>query len=64
MIMRHDITVTLRGLRAQPGFTAAVILTLGLGIAAVTSVASVAYQRTLPKPSGSEIRRRPLRPRA
>ena len=41
--MRQEIAVTVRGLRARPGFTAAVILTLGLGIAAVTSVASVAH---------------------
>jgi putative ABC transport system permease protein len=41
--MRQDIVIALRSLRSRPGFAAAVILTLGLGITAVTSVASVAY---------------------
>ena len=41
--MRQAIIVAMRGLRNRPGYAAAVILTLGLGIAAVTSVASVAY---------------------
>lgn len=41
--VRHAISFTARGLGRRRGFCAAVILTVALGIAAVTSVASVAY---------------------
>jgi predicted permease len=39
----HDVRIAMRGLRRNPGFTAAVILTISLGVAATTGVISVAY---------------------
>ena len=40
--MRNDLRYALRGLVRSPGFALAAILTLALGIGAVTSVLSVA----------------------
>jgi predicted permease len=37
----RDVRLTLRGMRRSPGFTAVVVLTLGLGIGATTAVFSV-----------------------
>jgi len=41
--LKQDIVFAIRALARTPGFSAAVILTLALGVAAATSVASVAY---------------------
>jgi putative ABC transport system permease protein len=41
--VHQDTALAFRSLRRHPGFSIAVILTLALGVAAVTSVASVAY---------------------
>ena len=41
--IRHDLWLTLRGLSRRPGFTAASIVTLALGIGASTAMFSVAY---------------------
>jgi hypothetical protein len=39
--IRHELWLTLRGLSRQPGFTAASIATLALGIGASTAIFSV-----------------------
>ena len=39
--LRGDVPYALRGLMRSPGFTAAAVITLGLGIGAATAVLSV-----------------------
>jgi hypothetical protein len=50
---KQDMALAFRSLKRDRGFSVAVILTLALGVAAVTSVASVAYSVFLaPLPMG------------
>ena len=54
----HDLRYAIRGLLRAPGFAFAAILTLGLGIGAVTSVFSVAdavLLRPLPYPESNRL---------
>ena len=55
--IRHELWLTLRGLWRQPGFTAASIATLTLGIGASTAIFSVAYGVSMrPLPYGAPER--------
>ena len=42
-MLRHELWLALRGMARQPGFSAASIATLALGIGASTAIFSVAY---------------------
>ena len=56
--VRQDLQYTLRAMRRTPGFSAAVVLSLALGIGAATVVFSVAdtvYLRPLPYPAPGEL---------
>ena len=56
--MARDVRFALRGLRRTPGFTAAAVLTLALGIGATTAVFSVVYGvifRPLPFPAADRL---------
>ena len=56
--MLHDFRLALRGLRRRPGFTAAAVVTLALGIGASTAIFSVAYGvslRPLPYPDADRL---------
>src|SRR4051794_40102614 len=54
----QDLTYALRSARRAPAFTAAVVLSLALGIGAATVILSVAdtvYLRPLPYPASNEL---------
>ncbi|MDQ3998153.1 MAG: ABC transporter permease, partial [Gemmatimonadota bacterium] len=54
----HDLVFAMRGLRRAPGFAAAALLTLALGIGSATAIFSVAYGvllRPLPFPAADRI---------
>jgi predicted permease len=54
----HDLRLALRGIRRNPGFTAATVLTLALGLGATTAVFSVVYSvmvRPLPFPNAGRL---------
>src|SRR5580692_7444357 len=56
--MRDDLRYALRGMARNPGFALAAILTLALGIGAVTSIFSVAdavFLRPLPYPNSDRL---------
>ena len=54
----RQVRVALRGLRRSPGFSLAVVLTLGLGIGAVAAIGSLVYTvllRPLPYPEADRL---------
>ena len=53
-----DVRTAVRGIRREPGFTAAVVLSLGLGIGGTTAIFSVVYGvllRPLPYPDSDRL---------
>ena len=53
-----DVRTAFRGIRREPGFTAAVVLSLGLGIGGTTAIFSVVYGvllRPLPYPESDRL---------
>ena len=53
-----DVRMAFRGIRREPGFTAAVVLSLGLGIGGTTAIFSVVYGvllRPLPYPESDRL---------
>ncbi len=56
--LMRDLRTALRGIRREPGFTAAVVLSLGLGIGGTTAIFSVVYGvllRPLPYPQSDRL---------
>ena len=65
----HDLRFALRQARLQPGFTLAVVLTLGIGLGATTAIFSVLHAVVLapfpfPQPERVLVRRHHLEGRA
>jgi putative ABC transport system permease protein len=56
--LARDLRMAIRGFRRSPGFTAAVVLSLALGVGGTTAIVSVVYGvllRPLPFPQADEI---------
>jgi putative ABC transport system permease protein len=56
--LRRDLSYALRSLRRAPAFSVVVVLTLGLGVGAITAVSSVVYgvlYRPLPFPNADRL---------
>ena len=56
--MRHDLRFCLRSFRRQPGFAAAAVATLAIGIGAITAIFSTvnaALLRPLPFPHAGDL---------